>query len=309
MDNLEDKSSEKLRSGVVTIIGRPSAGKSTFLNAVCKGKVSIVSKVPQSTRSAIRGILTNEAGQILFIDTPGLHESKKQFNEQLREVSLSTLKESDAVLYVIDSTRAFASEEESIFMLLKEKVPEEKIFIAINKCDEKKSQSGLIKLSIEKQFPKVQKASQLFEISSKKKEGLEALIAALMQAMPYGQHMYPPDFYTDQEPSFRISEIIREKAITNTREELPHAIYVKIDEMNMRKSAKALFVRAVIYVERESQKGIVIGKNAGLLKKIKEQSIKTLNDIFPYRINLSLQVAVDKDWRKNKKAVESILRP
>lgn len=298
---------QKKHSGVVTIIGRPSAGKSSFLNAVCGGKVSIVSPIPQTTRKAVRGIITNDAGQILFLDTPGLHESDKRFNEELRRITSTAVKESDAVLYIIDSTRAFGNEEEKIFQLIQKENLSDRLVIAINKCDEKNSQSGIIFLTIEKFFPQLQTSTRVFEISAKQRKGLEALIDALMKLLPYGELMYPPDFYTDQDIAFRISEIIREKAIENTREEIPHALYVLIDTLQMKANGKELFVKAFICVERESQKGIVIGKNARVIRAIKEQSLKELQKIFSYHILLSLQVRVDKDWRKNSKVVDKLL--
>lgn len=298
---------QKKHSGVVTIIGRPSAGKSSFLNAVCGGKVSIVSPIPQTTRKAVRGIITNDAGQILFLDTPGLHESDKRFNEELRRITSTAVKESDVVLYIIDSTRTFGNEEEKIFQLIQKENLSDRLVIAINKCDEKNSQSGIIFLTIEKFFPQLQTSTRVFEISAKQKKGLEALIDALMKLLPYGELMYPPDFYTDQDIAFRISEIIREKAIENTREEIPHALYVLIDTLQMKANGKELFVKAFICVERESQKGIVIGKNARVIRAIKEQSLKELQKIFSYHILLSLQVRVDNDWRKNSKVVDKLL--
>lgn len=298
----------KPRCGVVTIIGRPSAGKSTFLNAVCGGKVSIVSQVPQTTRNTIRGIVTKKAGQILFLDTPGLHESEKKFNEELRNVSVFALKDADAILYLIDATRKIGLEEEKIFQLLQENNIDANLVIGINKTDEKKSQVGVIKLLLEKFFPRTHTANRIFEISAKKQTNLDLVIDSLIQLLPEGELMYPPDFYTDQDVAFRISEIIREKAIENTREEVPHAIYVKIEEMEMKRNGKELFVKAFLCVERESQKGILIGKDARIIKKIKDESIKTLHQIFSYHIILSLQVRVDKDWRKNEKTISAITK-
>ncbi|MEL3907421.1 MAG: GTPase Era [Treponemataceae bacterium] len=298
----------KTRCGVVTIIGRPSAGKSTFLNTVCGGKVSIVSQVPQTTRNTIRGIVTKKEGQILFLDTPGLHESEKKFNEELRNVSVFALKDADAVLYLIDATRNIGSEEENIFQLLQENNVDSNLVIGINKIDEKKAQVGLIKLMVEKIFPQTSTANRVFEISAKKQINLEPVLDALIQLLPEAELMYPPDFYTDQDVAFRISEIIREKAIENTREEVPHAIYVKIEEMQMKRNGKELFVKAFICVERESQKGILIGKDARIIKKIKNESLKIFRQIFSYHIILSLQVRVDKDWRKNEKTISAITK-
>lgn len=307
-ENSKIKTESKTRCGVVTIIGRPSAGKSTFLNAVCGNLVSIVSELPQTTRNAIRGIVTKETGQLLFFDTPGLHDSEKWFNEKLAEVSISSLKEADAILYIIDATRAFGTEEEKIFQLLQNQKASEKLVIAINKTEEKNTQIGITNLMIDKFFPMVKANNRIFKISAKQKLGLEAVIECLLSIMPKSPLLYPSEYYTDQEINFRISEIIREKAIKNTRQEIPHSIYVKIETVETKRNGKDLFVKAFICVEHESQKGILIGKNARVITKIKKESLQTLREIFSYHIILSLQVTVDKNWRKNKKRVEDILK-
>ncbi|PIE97630.1 MAG: GTPase Era [Treponema sp.] len=291
------------KSGIVTIIGRPSAGKSTFLNVVCGGKVSIVSAMPQTTRNAIRGIVSLEAGQIVFIDTPGLHNSEKKFNLRLRTVSTENLKETDAILYIIDSTRSVGEEEEFIFDLLS--TFQEKLCIAINKIDDKKSQTGVLKLSLKTAFPDLPD-NRILEISAKTGENKDTVLSTLIKMLPEGPELYPTDFYTDQEVRFRITEIIREQAILNTREEIPHAIYVKIDDISLKRNGKELFARAFIYVERESQKGMLIGKNAKLIRKIKENSLAQLRKIFSYHINLNLQVRVDKNWRQNSKKINFV---
>lgn len=305
MDTSEQPSIQK-HCGVVTIIGRPSVGKSTFVNTVCGQKVSIVSPMPQTTRNAIRAIYNNDAGQILFLDTPGLHKSDKKFNEKLKSVALNSLDDADLILYLMDSTRPIGDEEEAIFSLLAEHHCAEKLFIALNKVDDKTSQLGVLKLFIRKIFPMLNMSTRLFEISARTRKNIPQLLNALIECLPIAEPLYPSEYYTDQEMDFRISEIIREKAIEHTKEEVPHALYVTLDELRLKPNGKELTVRALIFVEHESQKGILIGKNASRISAIKAESLKTLRTIFDYHISLSIQVRVDKDWRKNEKRLNEL---
>ena len=289
--------------GVVSIIGRPSAGKSTFLNRVAGGKVSIVSKMPQTTLSAIRGIVTLPQGQIIFIDTPGYNISTSNFNLKLQEIAVQSLNDADVVLYIIDVTRSFGDEEQAIIGIL-QKISKP-IVIAFNKIDDKNANRSLSFISLQKHFAKfcndnsILKVGEptLFDISAKTGEGVDALIRILLANLPESPLLYPPEFYTDQDVSFRIEEIIREQIILNTKDEVPHATYVKIDDMKMQKNGKRLNVKASLYADRESQKGILIGKDASVIKKIRINAEKELFRIFPYFISLELKVKVDKNWR------------
>ena len=294
-----------MRSGVVCIIGRPSAGKSTFLNSVCGGMVSIVSALPQTTRSSVRGILTAEQGQIIFIDTPGYHQSDKKLNLKLKGIAEEPLQTADLLLYVLDSTREAGSEEKLIASLLQPF--SSKLVVAVNKIDSDEAKPQLCKLFIAEQLPSLG-AARVFNISAKTGEGIDAVLAALYELAPEGEALYPEEYYTDQEVDFRIAEVIREQAVNHLRDELPHAIYVEIADMESRKDGRELWVRAFLVVERESQKGMVIGKGASLIKSIRVESIKALRRIFDYRIDLDLQVKVNKNWRQKDTVLAKILK-
>ena len=292
------------RSGVVCIIGRPSAGKSTFLNNVCGEKVSIVSALPQTTRSSIRGIVTAPQGQIIFIDTPGYHLSEKKMNRRLQLIAENRLQEAEAVLYLIDAARPFGEEEVAICALLKNK--QERLIVGINKTDSPAARPGQTRISVMQTLEHLPQ-ERIFELSAQKKIGLEPLLTALFALLPEGALLYPEDFYTDQPVDFRIAEIIRGQAISRLYEEIPHALYVDIQDMEMKKNGKELFVRAFLCVERESQKPMVIGKGASVIKVIKAESQKELCKIFPYRVQLDLQVRVDKNWRQKDNTLRFVL--
>lgn len=292
-----------MKSGIVTIIGRPSAGKSTFLNAVCGEKVSIVSQVPQTTRNAIRGIVNTARGQIVFIDTPGYHISQKKLNVKLQDIAKTRLTEADAVLYLLDGARDFGEEEAHICGLLTDL--QERLVIAVNKMDVSNHKTGSLKSSLLQALPSVPSA-RIFTVSALKKEGLDAVLEALFLLLPESEPLYPPEFYTDQDTSFRITEIIREQAILHTRDEIPHAVYAGIQDAEMRKNGKELWVRALLYVEKESQKAMVIGKGAAVIKSIRVKSMAEMRKIFPYKVQLDLQVRVHKNWRQKDTVIRSL---
>lgn len=302
--NNEESSTVNKKSGVVSIIGRPSAGKSTFLNTASGEKISIVSSIPQTTRNAIRGIVNIPAGQLVFIDTPGLHKSEKKMNLKLSKIASDQIEDSDAILYIIDSTRECGDEEEMIAALARPYA--EKLVIAVNKIDDVHSQREGVRDFISKWFKDFPE-KRIFEISAKGNQNVSDVLNALCELSPEGPLLYPEEYYTDQEVEFRISEIIREQAINRLEQEIPHALYVSIEDMRMA-GENRLDVRAVIYVERESQKGIVIGKGASMIKEIRKESMKVCRDIFPYWVSLDLQVKVDKNWRQKDKVLDKILK-
>ena len=292
-----------MNSGVVTIIGRPSAGKSTFLNTASGEKVSIVSSIPQTTRNAIRGIVNTTKGQIVFIDTPGYHKSEKKLNLKLQEIAKTRLEEGDAVLYLIDLSREFGEEEKNICSLL---IPlQNKTVIGLNKADLKSSKAELVKKELLSLLPDIPQ-KRIFEISALKDEGINEILSLLIELLPEGEALYPEDIYTDQDVVFRITEIIREQAILHTREEIPHALYAGVEDAEMRKNGKELWVRAFLYVEKESQKAMLIGKGAAVIKSIRIKSMAELRKIFPYKVQLDLQVRVNKNWRQKDNIIKKI---
>jgi GTP-binding protein Era len=283
------------KAAFVAIVGRPSAGKSTLVNKICGEKVSIVSAVPQTTRDAIRGILTREQGQLVFVDTPGRHKSEKKFNIKLSEISAKAVEDSDLVLYVLDATRPPGPEEIEIASLL---APYSgRTAAAINKIDDKNADPARAREFISQYLPGL--FSNVLPqccctVSAKTGEGVEPLLDTLYAMAPEGDAFYDAEYYTDQEVDFRIAEIIREKAINRLRDEIPHALRVEVADAQFDANAEGgrgkLWVRAFIIVERESQKGIVVGKGGLMVRAIRLAALKELDRIFDWKIELDLRV-------------------
>ena len=293
------------KSGIVAIIGRPSAGKSTLLNSLAGAKVSIVSPVPQTTRNAIRGIVNRPKGQLVFIDTPGYHDSDKKLNLLLKGIAKDRLPEADCILYLIDASREAGPEEASIIQLLAKSA--DKLVIGINKVDRQDARPDMVRLFLEKELPGVSH-DRIVELSAGTGKNTGVLLDAVYSVVPEGEAMYPEEYYTDQDVDFRIAEIIREKAILNTRQEIPHALYVEIADMEMKRNGKELWVRAFIVVERETQKAMVIGKGASMIKKIRTEAKDEMKKIFNYYIRLDLQVRVHKNWRQKDPVLGRLMK-
>ncbi len=283
------------KSGFVAIIGRPNSGKSTFVNSVCGKKVAIVSHVPQTTRNTIKGIYTKDNAQIVFLDTPGIHESIKLYNAMLSKQATDALGEADAVLYMIDLARPFGKEEAAIFELIK-KVGKPTI-IAFNKIDV--SDERVVKNSMMyKEFTKDLGVREHY-ISALKSKNLDDVLADVIDILPEGEFYYPEDMYTDQAIDFMASEAIREKIMLLVHEELPHAVRVEVRAIDEDDEKRLTSVYADILVERDSQKAIMIGKGASKLKKIGMEARKELEGMFGRKVYLSLTVKVDKNWRNH----------
>jgi len=282
-------------------------GKSTLVNLLCGAKVAIVSAVPQTTRNAVRGILTRPEGQLVFVDTPGRHVSEKKFNKKLMDVADRALDDSELVLYVLDASRPPGPEEEAVAKRLKDL--QGRTVAAINKCDAAGADPKKLAGFLEEALPELP-PSRRFEISCRKKEGIEPLLACLFEMADDGEPLYPGEYYTDQEVSFRIQEIIREQAMNRLREELPHSIYVEVADLEFRSvpssGKKRLWVRAFIITERESQKGMIVGKGGEMIKAIGQAARKELNSIFEWKVDLDLRVKTGKDWRHNDRVLKKI---
>lgn len=331
------------KAGFCAIVGRPSSGKSTLLNSLCGHHVSIVSPIPQTTRNKVRGVYTarpdgsdasgaditsagasardasgseDQLRQIVFVDTPGFHQSERKLNQYLRGLLSSALEDIDAVLYVVDITRPVGPEEETLAgILAKSDLP---VLVALNKVDVAHALRREYEVFIRRELPR----SPIFWTSAREGSGTADLIRDLTTHMPEAELLYPQEFYTDQDPAFRIAELIREQAISHTREELPHALYVEVADMEVREAKAAassqtssredgprdtLWIRAFIVVERESQKGIVVGRGGGQIKEIRVTSQQRLAELFDYRIHLDLRVKVEAKWRRNDGTLARLL--
>ena len=284
-----------MKCASVAIIGRPSAGKSTLVNTICESKVSITSPTPQTTRNAIRGIYTDTRGQLIFTDTPGYHISDKGFNKRMQEIAVSSLEETDAVVYLIDATRSPGAEEDAIsYMLSGLSVP---VLCCINKKDMLTDrQLEVAHEYLGKHMP----GRQVLELSALEDDGIDEILIELFKYAPEGELLYDENARTDQNLEFRISEIIREKAMNSVKEEIPHAIMVEIADLEYNEEENKVWIRAFITVERESQKGIIVGKGGANIKAIRVATFKDIKKIFPQsKLDLDLRVRVNGKWKTN----------
>lgn len=302
--NIKENQHDPLKTAVVAIIGRPSAGKSTFLNTACQENVSIVSPIPQTTRNAIKGIVNTSYGQLIFIDTPGYHDSEKKLNLRLRSVTETQLEDIDCVLYIIDSTRDPGEEEVHTAELLKNL--QAKTVVAINKTDLSASKTGPVRNFISQQLKEIP-ANRIFEMSAEKDIGINEVLKGLYDISPEGAPIYDEELATDQDLTFRICEVIRGEAINRLEQEIPHAVYVEVADVEHRNDGKKLWIRAFLCVERDSQKGIVIGKGAAKIKEIRMAAIRKLSEIYIQKIDLDLQVKVDKNWRQKDFTINKLI--
>ena len=280
------------RSGFVTIIGRPNAGKSTLLNALVGQKVAIVADKPQTTRTAIQGVLTDTEAQVVFVDTPGIHKSDSKINKRMMEAVRASLGERDALVFVVDVTKPFEEEDQRALSMLHEGGPP--VFLALNKIDALKSRQHMIPLLDE--YGKRFNFAELIPISAATGEGLEIFRQAVISRMPEGPQYFPEDHVTDQPARFLVAELIREKILRLTRQEIPHSVTVLVDQWD--ESEHLIKVYASILVEREGQKGIVIGAHGAMMKRIGTEAREEAESLFGIRFFLDLRVKVEKDWRQ-----------
>lgn len=292
------------KTALVAIIGRPSSGKSTFLNTASGEPVSIVSPIPQTTRNAIKGIVNTSFGQLVFVDTPGYHVSEKKLNLKLQQIAKDQIEAAECLLYVIDATREIGEEEQMTAELIKPY--SDKAVVAINKIDIAGTKPEHVKKFIKSTLPQIPE-KRIVNTSAKNDIGINDVLKVLYDLAPEAPHLYPEEYYTDQEVGFRIAEVVRGQAINRLTDEIPHALYVDISDMEFKKGGNELWVRAFLCVERDSQKGIVIGKGASMIKTIRVESIKELRKIFDYRIDLDLQVKVVKNWRQRDPILNKLM--
>jgi GTPase len=283
------------RSGFVALIGRPNVGKSTLLNALVEEKVAIISDRPQTTRNQIRAVLTRPDFQIIFIDTPGLHKPKHMLGTTMVQTARTTMQEVDLVCFLVEANEVPGAGDRYIAEILK--TVSSPIFLILNKIDlisaEKLASNSEL-------YQKLSQFKAHFALSALKKTDLEPFVQAALAEMDEGPQYYPPDMVTDQPERFIASEIIREKIIVLTRQEIPFSIAVVIEEMKPRDNGDLLDIRAEIFVERKSQVGIIVGKGGLLLKEIGSKARQELEALFGQHIFLDMRVKVKRDWRNRE---------
>ena len=278
------------KSGFVTLIGRPNVGKSTLMNKLIGQKIAITSNKPQTTRNRIQTVLTLEEGQIVFLDTPGIHKAKNKLGDYMVNVAERTLNEVDVILWLVEPTTYIgAGERHIIEQLKKTKTP---IILVINKVDTVKREEVLTFIDA---YRNELDFMEIVPVSALKGENTDTLIKCIMKYLPYGPAFYDEDIITDQPMRQIVAELIREKALRLLSEEIPHGVAVSIESMKERKNI--CDIEATIVCERDSHKGIIIGKGGQMLKKIGSQARPEIEDMLEMKVNLQLWVKVKKDWR------------
>lgn len=285
------------KSGFVALVGRPNVGKSTLLNQMVGSKIAIMSDKPQTTRNRIRGILTREEGQIIFLDTPGIHKPRTKIGEYMMKVVDQSIREVDLILFLIDVGKGILKGDEEIIQRLQGiSIPK---LLVLNKIDRVNPESLLPLIDRLRQYS----FKELIPVSALNGNNVEHLIETIYQYLPEGPYYFPPDQISDQPEQFLVGELIREKALFRLREEVPHSIAVEVEEYTERADG-TLYIRAVLYCERESQKGILIGKQGSMLKEIGRAAREEIELLFSTKVYLDLWVKVKEDWRNR----EGILR-
>ncbi|WP_010678162.1 GTPase Era [Bacillus timonensis] len=286
------ETNNNFKSGFVSIIGRPNVGKSTFLNHVIGQKIAIMSDKPQTTRNKVQGVLTEEDSQIIFIDTPGIHKPKHKLGDFMMKVAQNTLKEVDLVLFMINAEEGYGRGDEFIIERLKNiQTP---VFLVVNKIDQIHPDK-LLEL-IEK-YKGLYPFKEIVPISALQGTNTSRLVEQIKTYLPEGPQYYPADQVTDHPERFIITELIREKVLHLTREEIPHSIAVVMDSLERREGGNTVYVGATIIVERNSQKGIIIGKQGSMLKEVGKRARADIEALLGSKVYLELWVKVQKDWR------------
>lgn len=281
----------KHKSGFIAVIGRPNVGKSTLINSLIGQKIAIMSDKPQTTRNRILCILTQEDAQVVFLDTPGIHKPLHKLGEYMENTAENTLKEVDAILFVVDVTEKYGPGERFIIERLRS--TDKPVVLVVNKID---------LIAREQVLPIIESYSALYSfagivpISAREKINLDSLLGEAKKYLPDGPQYYPEDMVTDQPERLIAAELVREKVLELTRDEVPHAVAVDVDEMTTRQKGD-VYIRATIYVERDSQKGIIIGAKGAMLKKIGALARTDIENLLGSKVYLDLWVKVKKDWR------------
>ena len=288
---MENNMEETTKSGFATLIGRPNVGKSTLMNNLIGQKIAITSKKPQTTRNKIQTVYTDDRGQIVFLDTPGIHKAKNKLGDYMVHVAEHTLREVDVILFLVEpSTFIGAGDKHIIEQLKKAGVP---VILLINKIDMLAQKEEL--LPIIDAYRKEMDFDQIIPISAFNGDGTKEILDAIFSFLPYGPMFYDEDTVTDQPQRQIVAELIREQALRILDDEIPHGIAVSVEQMKVTK--KIVDIEATIICEKDSHKGIIIGKGGQMLKKIGTNARHGIEDMMQCRVNLKLWVKVKKDWR------------
>lgn len=290
----------EFKSGFVSIIGRPNVGKSTFMNKVLGQKIAIMSDKPQTTRNKIQGVYTTDDSQMIFIDTPGIHKPKHELGEHMMKVARNTLRETEVILFVVNVSEEIGRGDEFIIdMLQNTKTP---IVLVMNKIDLVHPDKLIQQIEVYKDKLEF---SDIVPVSALQGNNIDTLLEVIEGYLPEGPMYYPADRVTDHPEHFIVSELIREKALHLTSQEIPHAIGVEIDKMKADERG-TVHVSATIYVERNSQKGMVIGKNGKMLKEIGKLARVDIENLLGSKVFLEVWVKVQKDWRNKSQFIRSL---
>ncbi len=278
------------KSGFVTLIGRPNVGKSTLMNCIIGQKIAITSNKPQTTRNRIQTVYTSEEGQIVFLDTPGIHKAKNKLGDYMVTVAEKTLSEVDVILWLVEPSNFIGAGERHIIEQLKKgKIP---VILVINKIDTVKKEQLLEYIDT---YRKEYDFAEIVPVSALKAENIKELLKCIMKYLPYGPAFYDEDTVTDQPVRQIVAELIREKTLRLLSDEIPHGVAVSIESMKYKKNI--VDIEATIFCERDSHKGIIIGKNGAMLKKIGSMARRDIEELLEKQANLQLWVKVKKDWR------------
>ncbi len=281
---------KQYKSGFAALIGRPNVGKSTLMNCLIGQKIAITSKKPQTTRNKIQTVYTSDEGQIVFVDTPGIHKAKNKLGDYMVNVAEHSLKEVDVVLWLVEPTDYIgAGEQHIVEQLSKVKVP---VILVVNKIDTVKREQLLVYIDA---YRKLMDFAEIVPVSALKDDNTDTLIKLIMKYLPYGTAFYDEDTITDQPMRQIVAELIREKVLRSIDEEIPHGVAVTIESMKF--SKKIVDIDATIICEKDSHKGIIIGKGGAMLKKIGSLARPEIEDLLEQHVNLQLWVKVKKDWR------------
>jgi len=297
---IEQEGNSKFRSGFVAIIGRPNVGKSTLMNHLIGQKIAIMSDKPQTTRNKIHGVYTENNMQIVFLDTPGIHKPNSKLGNFMMKSAESALKEVEAVLFLIDASEDIGGGDRYIIEQLgKVKTP---VFLVINKIDKIDPEALMNKIV---QYKDLYDFAEIVPISAMNGNNISTLLQQIGKYLPEGPQYYPADQVTDHPEQFVCAELIREKILHLTREEIPHSIAVQIEDMRVQDNG-VVYIGAVVFVERDSQKGIIIGKRGALLKEVGKNARMDIENLLGSRVFLEIWVKVKKDWRNQDRVLNDL---